>query len=115
MSKELGRGFTRTTDLYKMGKLDICGESFIYLYVLNFLKTTTTHVQKSKLKNFRIEHFKNLTMAVLGDVKTAADFNVFSGAENGILKCVSINPKANLLKNFNHNSSPLDREQEITW
>ena len=50
------------------------------------------------------------------EVKVPQDFNVFSGAENGILKCISINPKANLLKNFSHNSSaPLDREQEITW
>jgi hypothetical protein len=54
-------------------------------------------------------------MAISSNTKESADFNVFSGAENGILKCVSINSKANLLKNFNHNSSPLDREQEITW
>jgi hypothetical protein len=47
--------------------------------------------------------------------KAVADFNVFSGAENGILKCISINPKANILKNFSHNSAPIDREQEITW
>ena len=54
-------------------------------------------------------------MAVTENMKESSDFNVFSGAENGILKCVSINSKANLLKNFNHTSSALDREQEITW
>jgi hypothetical protein len=54
-------------------------------------------------------------MAIPGEEKGCTDFNVFSGAENGILKCISINTKANLLKNFNHNSAPLDREQEITW
>ena len=54
-------------------------------------------------------------MAISDNMKEYSDFNVFSGAENGILKCVSINSKANLLKNFNHTSSPLDREQEITW
>ena len=54
-------------------------------------------------------------MALTAEVPGRQDFNVFSGSENGILKCISINPKANLLKNFSHNSAPLDKELEITW
>lgn len=41
------------------------------------------------------------------------DFNVFVGAETGILKGVSINPKANLAKNF-HNLKALQKSDEIT-
>ena len=41
------------------------------------------------------------------------DFNVFVGAETGLLKGVQANPKANIVKNF-HALKKLDREQEIT-
>jgi hypothetical protein len=43
------------------------------------------------------------------------DFNVFAVAENGILKCINVCSKGNILKNFNQDSSTLEREHEITW
>ena len=42
-----------------------------------------------------------------------ADFNIFVGAETGILKGVCINPKMNLAKNFS-NLHCLERKHEIT-
>ena len=41
------------------------------------------------------------------------DFNVFVGAETGLLKGVSINPKMNIAKNFS-NMHSLERKHEIT-
>ena len=44
---------------------------------------------------------------------TEVDFNVFVGAETGILKGININNKTNISKNF-HNLSNLQKEFEIT-
>jgi len=44
---------------------------------------------------------------------TEVDFNVFVGAETGILKGININNKTNISKNF-HNLSNLEKEFEIT-
>ena len=41
------------------------------------------------------------------------DFNVFVGAETGILKGVNVNQKATISKNF-HNLSNLQKDFEIT-
>jgi len=41
------------------------------------------------------------------------DFNIFVGAETGLLKGVSVNPKLNLAKNFS-NMHSLERKHEIT-
>ena len=41
------------------------------------------------------------------------DFNVFVGAETGLLKGVCINPKMNIMKNFS-NMHSLERKHEIT-
>ena len=41
------------------------------------------------------------------------DFNVFVGAETGILKGINVNKKATITKNF-HNLSKLEKEFEIT-
>ena len=41
------------------------------------------------------------------------DFNVFVGAETGILKGVNINPKLNICKNI-HNLKALSKDLEIT-
>ncbi len=43
----------------------------------------------------------------------SADFNVFVGSEIGLLKGVSVNPKANMVKNF-HSLNKLDKKEEIT-
>ena len=45
--------------------------------------------------------------------KISPDFNIFVGAETGLLKGVSINPKLNLAKNFS-NMHSLERKHEIT-
>ena len=45
--------------------------------------------------------------------KVSPDFNIFVGAETGLLKGVSINPKLNLAKNFS-NMHSLERKHEIT-
>ena len=45
--------------------------------------------------------------------KVSPDFNIFIGAETGLLKGVSINPKLNLSKNFS-NMHHLKRKHEIT-
>jgi len=45
--------------------------------------------------------------------KTPIDFNVFAGAETGLLKGVSINTKMNISKNFS-NMHALNRKHEIT-
>ena len=45
--------------------------------------------------------------------KPQADFNFFVGAETGLLKGISINPKMNLAKNFS-NMHSLERKHEIT-
>ena len=45
--------------------------------------------------------------------KVSPDFNIFIGAETGLLKGVSINPKLNLSKNFS-NMHNLERKHEIT-
>ena len=45
--------------------------------------------------------------------ETEIDFNVFAGAETGILKAANINNKACISKNF-HNLSKLTKENEIT-
>ena len=42
-----------------------------------------------------------------------ADFNVFVGAETGILKGVNVNVKGNIVKNF-HNLKSLEKQFEIT-
>lgn len=48
------------------------------------------------------------------EVKTPApDFNIFVGAETGLLKGVCINPKSNICKNFS-NMHSLERKHEIT-
>ena len=48
-------------------------------------------------------------------VSESEDFNVFVGATTGLLKGVSLNPNANLCKNFTSNLNSLDRSQhEIT-
>ena len=44
---------------------------------------------------------------------TEVDFNVFVGAETGILKGVNVHNKGNIAKNF-HNLKSLDKEYEIT-
>ena len=44
---------------------------------------------------------------------TEVDFNVFVGAETGILKGVNVHNKGNIAKNF-HNFKSLDKEYEIT-
>ncbi len=85
-------------------------EHFIYIGLFWNLLTCNFHVKSLTNWSFFVAK-----MELSEEVKVCRDFNVFSGAENGILKCISINPKASLLKNFNHNSAPLDREQEITW
>ena len=41
------------------------------------------------------------------------DFNVFVGAETGILKGVNVHNKGNIVKNF-HNLKSLDKQFEIT-
>ena len=41
------------------------------------------------------------------------DFNVFVGAETGILKGVNVHSKGNIVKNF-HNLKSLDKQFEIT-
>ena len=45
---------------------------------------------------------------------TEVDFNVFVGAETGILKGININNKTNISKNF-HNLSNLKKEFKITF
>ena len=45
--------------------------------------------------------------------KVSQDFNIFVGAETGLLKGVCINPKLNLSKNFS-NMNHLERKHEIT-
>ena len=47
------------------------------------------------------------------DSSTELDFNVFVGAETGILKGVNVNQKATISKNF-HNLSNLQKDFEIT-
>lgn len=41
------------------------------------------------------------------------DFNVYVGAETGILKGVNVNNKGNIMKNF-HNLKSLEKQFEIT-
>jgi hypothetical protein len=45
-----------------------------------------------------------------------ADFNLFVGSESGLLKGVSVNPKANIAKNFHVGTKvdKLSKEDEIT-
>ena len=51
---------------------------------------------------------------VLNMTKDAeVDFNVFVGAETGILKGVNVHSKGNIVKNF-HNLKSLDKQFEIT-
>ena len=57
-------------------------------------------------------------MSLVADIKmtkggTEIDFNVFVGAETGILKGANINNKASISKNF-HNLSNLQKDFEIT-
>ena len=57
-------------------------------------------------------------MSLLADIKmtkggSEIDFNVFVGAETGILKGANINNKASISKNF-HNLSNLQKDFEIT-
>lgn len=47
------------------------------------------------------------------EVKPPTDFNIFVGAETGLLKGVCLNPKMNLAKNFS-NMHTLERKHEIT-
>jgi len=54
-------------------------------------------------------------MQELNDLNNLKDFNVFAASENGILKCINVCAKGNILKNFNHDPSPLNKENEITW
>ena len=44
---------------------------------------------------------------------TEVDFNVFVGAETGILKGINVHSKGNIVKNF-HNLKSLDKQFEIT-
>ena len=45
--------------------------------------------------------------------ETEVDFNVFVGAETGILKGLNVHSKGNIVKNF-HNLKSLDKQYEIT-
>ena len=45
--------------------------------------------------------------------ETDVDFNVFVGAETGILKGLNVHSKGNIVKNF-HNLKSLDKQYEIT-
>ena len=47
------------------------------------------------------------------ETKVSPDFNIFVGAETGLLKGVCIDPKLNLAKNFS-NMHSLERKHEIT-
>ena len=52
-------------------------------------------------------------------VSESEDFNVYVGAITGLLKGISLNPKANLCKNLSSNFDNLDRSQHeitcMTW
>ena len=62
-----------------------------------------------KYMNDRIQ-LQTVTMTKGG---TEIDFNVFAGAETGILKGANVNNKACISKNF-HNLANLQRDFEIT-
>ena len=62
----------------------------------------------------RLSYRANTSERGLNMTKDAeVDFNVFVGAETGILKGVNVHSKGNIVKNF-HNLQHLDKQFEIT-